>query len=122
MEEKELKLLNIDIISSIILIGSVLVSIYLTYNKKNSIENKKSLSDNTAQKINIINRIVSIGIVLIVIYSNQEAYKLAKLKNEELEATLLQVISSYILLIPAIIALYVSITSKNQIASFELPD
>ncbi len=116
---KEYKLLNLDLASSTLLIISILIGIILTYNKKEEYKNKGFINKRDVQKINISNRILAIAIVIISIVSNTEGYNVAKQKNKKLKNYKLQIFSSYTLLIPALIGLYIALTSEDSIASIE---
>lgn len=116
---RENKILNLDITSSTLLIVSILIGIVLTYNKKEKLKGNSFIKGKNVQKINVSNRILSIIVVIISIISSTQGYNLAKQKSKKLKNYKLQIFSSYTLLIPALIGLYVAITSEDSIAGLE---
>lgn len=103
--KKETQLLYIQMYGSILFIITIIVSTILTYNniKKNTNE-KKIFSEYTENEINLTNRIVITILVIIFTYINYCFYQINKQKNksnlskQELIASILTLISGFILL------------------------
>lgn len=103
--KKETQLLYIQMYGSILFIITIIVSIILTYNniKKNNNE-KRIFSEYTENEINLTNRIVITILVIIFTYINYYFYQINKQKNksnlskQELIASILTLISGFILL------------------------
>ena len=103
--KKETQLLYIQMYGSILFIITIIVSTILTYNniKKNNNE-KKIFSEYTENEINLTNRIVITILVIIFTYINYCFYQINKQKNksnlskQELIASILTLISGFILL------------------------
>lgn len=103
--KKETQLLYIQMYGSILFIITIIVSTILTYNniKKNKNE-KRIFSEYTENEINLTNRIVITILVIIFTYINYCFYQINKQKNksnlskQELIASILTLISGFILL------------------------
>ena len=103
--KKETQLLYIQMYGSILFIITIIVSTILTYNniKKNNNE-KRIFSEYTENEINLTNRIVITILVIIFTYINYCFYQINKQKNKsnlskkELIASILSLISGFILL------------------------
>ena len=64
--EKELKAINEQIVATILFLGTIIVSLSLSIDRRQKILNKKAIySNEKAQNIAIINRIIVVFIVLI---------------------------------------------------------
>lgn len=103
--KKETQLLYIQMYGSILFIITIIISTILTYNniKKNNNE-KRIFSEYTENEINLTNRIVITILVIIFTYINYCFYQINKQKNksnlskQELIASILTLISGFILL------------------------
>ncbi len=119
--EKETKLLYIQLYASIIFIVTTITSVLLTYNNIKKNENKKTLWDtNTENKITITNRIIITILVIIFTYINYEFYEISKQKNrsslgeKEFIASILALISGLILLYTTSKSIEEDIQNINQ--------
>jgi len=112
---KEIKLLDIQIITTLIYIGSLVLSIYLTYNDKLNLMNKKTIFTKK-QNINysIFNRFLVVILTSIYLYISYENNKIAKKNNRNIKATKLQLNASELSLISTIIVLYVVISTSGE--------
>ena len=73
--KNEIKLIDYEIIGSLLFIGTLFISVILSYNEKLRLEKKEPLFDNKTQKnILIVNKIVVLGIVIFFLYINYEHY------------------------------------------------
>lgn len=71
--EKELKAINEQIVATILFLGTIIVSLSLSIDKRQKILNKKAIySNEKAQNIAIINRIIVVFIVLIYLQIDKE--------------------------------------------------
>lgn len=111
--EKEIKLLDIQNITTIIFIGSLLVSIYITNVDKDTLINPDEKHPNTAT-ISIFNRLLVLAVTLSFLYISYENRKLAIEKDENADLFNLQITASTFSTIAAIIVLYVVIKSVGQ--------
>ena len=114
-QKKEAELLDLQLLATIIYIGSLIISIYLTYNDKLTVLNlKKIFTDKQNRNLSIFNRLLVVILTLTFLYASYETRKLAKIKGEKLENFNLQVIASEISLISTLIVLYVVIKSQGE--------
>lgn len=114
-KQKEINLLNIQMWTTIIYIGSLFISISLTYNDKQSLLGKKSLySDNQSQKISIGNRWLVLFLTFSYLFVNYKNINLAKEKSQKLWPFYLQSFASELSTLAAIIVLYVVIKTEGE--------
>lgn len=113
MKEEE-KLLDYQLIATILYIVSLVISILITYNDKLVIKKKKGIfKDKTYQNITIFNRSFVVILTIVYLYISYRNLKLAK-DDEEIWPFQLQLFSSELSLIGALIVLYVVLNSKNN--------
>lgn len=121
--EKELKAINEQIIATILFLGTIIVSLSLSIDRKQKILNKKSIySNEKARNVAIINRIIVIFIVLIYLQIDKENLDITKEKQNQTNLANLQIIAEIITLIAALIALYITYNSKTEDISIENPE
>lgn len=108
-------LIDLNLISSIIFILASLVSLTLTFDEKNRVQNKKTnFTKQQALDISFYNRIVILIAVLISLYVGYKNYKneqdntIGKYKNTLLLST------NVLTIISAIIILYVAYLNKQE--------
>ncbi len=122
MKEKKLRLLDIQMASTIVFIIATIVSIILTYNEKLKIQNKKTLFDiKTFNNIIIANRTLILLLVLIYLYIDYSNYKLDMISNQNTKPDKLQLYSSILSVIAAIIILYSVSKYKDDPADVSNP-
>ena len=111
---EEIKLLDIQIIVSVITIITIIISITLIYNQKLDLQNKDTLfSKSKTQKISLINRITLVVTASIFLYVNYKLKEISESKGEDTKPYNLQIISSYLTVIASIIVLYVVANTYN---------
>lgn len=121
--EKELKAINDQIIATILFLGTIIVSLSLSIDRKQKILNKKAIySNEKARNIAIINRIIVVFIVLIYLQIDKENLDITKEKQNQTNLANLQIIAEIITLIAALIALYITYNSKTEDISIENPE
>lgn len=114
-QQKEANLLDIQIITTIIYIGSLILSIYITYNDKVTIENGKGfLSKKQNQNFSIFNRTLVVVLTLIYLYVSYENQKIIAKKEGDTNAASLQVLASEISLVSTLIVLYVVLKTSGE--------
>ena len=120
--EKELKAINEQIVATILFLGTIIVSLSLSIDRRQKILNKKAIySNEKAQNIAIINRIIVVFIVLIYLQIDKENLDITKEKQNQTNLANLQIIAEIITLIAALIALYITYNSKTEDISIENP-
>ncbi len=114
-KKKEADLLDLQILATIVYIGSLILSIYLTYNDKQKVLNlKKIFTEKQNLNLSIFNRVLVVVLTGIFLYASYENKELAKIKNEKLKNFDLQIYASWLSLIATIIVLYVIIDSQGS--------
>lgn len=125
MKEKQLTLLNFQILTSILFIISVFISVILTYDEKQGVMKKQGLfSEDFDKLLNLFNRVFALLIIGVILYINYETYKLQQKKGSNLAPYRHQIYASVFSLISALIVLYVVIENWYQnpnITSIENP-
>lgn len=112
--KNEIKLIDYEIIGSLLFIGTLFINVILSYNEKLRLEKKEPLFDNKTQKnILIVNKIVVLGIVIFFLYINYEHYKVALFKNEDTYNYKVQLIPSFLAILAALIILYLVLKDNN---------
>ena len=110
MKEKEIRLLNYQILTYILFIASVIISIVLTYDEKQQVlKNPGLFSEKFDKYLNLFNRILSLSIVAFILYINYANYQIKAQKRSNLAPFRHQIYASVFSLISAIIVLYVVI-------------
>ena len=108
MNKKEL--LELQMITTIFYIASLLISLILTYNDFLNLENKQIFSEELEEKIGIYNRTFVVLLTLSYLYINYQNKVTCKDYND-LKYKDLQVFASILSTIAALIVLYVIINS-----------
>ncbi len=122
--QEEIKILNIQLITSLIVIITIILSILLTYNQKLDIKNKKTIfNKKQTHNISYINRLTILITAIIFLIINYKLYKISKKEGEDLLVYYLQILASILSSIAALIVFYVvSIEpSGNDISDIENP-
>ncbi len=116
--KKQIELLNLQMLASVIFIITIIVSIYLTYSDKQNIINNKKESN---LDLSLLNRIVVLILALVYIYINLNNTYIAKKRNQNLDSFYIENIASFVALLAALLILYVVyINRKNN--SFNVSD
>lgn len=122
--EKEIELLNIDITTAVLFIITIIISIYLTYeNRQDLLNRKRILNKKDDQYILLFNRLLVLIIVLVILYDNIEGYEIAKEKNKDLKPFKIQIFASILTVITALLILYVVFYNwdNNSLSDIENP-
>ena len=116
--KKQIELLNLQMLASVIFIITIIVSIYLTYSDKQNIINNKKESN---LDLSLLNRIVVLILALVYVYINLNNTYIAKKRNQNLDSFYIENIASFVALLAALLILYVVyINRKNN--SFNVSD
>jgi len=115
MKNKQIKLLNYQILSSILFIISIFISIILTYDERQQVLKKQRLfSEQFDKYLNLFNRIFALCIIIFILYINYAVYELQKQKKVNLDPFKHQIYASIFSVISALIVLYVVIENWYQ--------
>lgn len=123
-KEKESIAITIQIITSIVSIGTIIISIILLYNHKLEIEGREPFLDaKQAQKLSTLNRQIALITLIIFLIINYVLYKISEEQGEDLTPYTLQIIASLLTVAAGIIGLYVVIrdTYGNELVNVENP-
>lgn len=106
---KKIKFLDIQMIATLGFIITLIISFFLSYDKKLSLENKPRLfSDQEAQNLALFQTILVFIIAACFFYVNYKQYEIAKENHDKDEPDLLlQIETSIFAIISAIIGLYI---------------
>lgn len=114
-QNDEAHLLDIQIIATVLFIGSLLISILITYNDRQVARNEKPpLTEIQAVNLSIFNRLVVVILTIVFLYINYQSRENAKKGNEEMWPFDLQICASELSLLATIIVLYVVIETSGQ--------
>ena len=112
---KEIDLLTIQLWATIFYVGSLFISISLTYDEKEKLKNKSGIfSENQNQTMSIFNRWLVLFLTLSFLYVSYQNVKLNKQKSQKTWPFELQLFSSELSTIAAIIVLYVVIKTSGE--------
>ena len=112
---KEIDLLTIQLWATIFYVGSLFISISLTYDEKEKLKNKSGIfSETQNQTMSIFNRWLVLFLTLSFLYVSYQNVKLNKQKNQKTWPFELQLFSSELSTIAAIIVLYVVIKTSGE--------
>jgi len=122
--KKELTLVNLEILGSSIFIGTIIISILISYNNKLKLENKIPLfDDKTVREILIINKTVVLIVVILFLCLNYESLKFAEENNRDTSTLKIQLIPSFLALVSSLIILYLVLKKgNNNISRNENPE
>ena len=111
-EKQEVRLLDIQIIATIIYLGSLSLSLFITYNDKLSLTNQKKLfTQKQSNILSISNRILVVILTLVFLYVSYKNVDIVKQKNDDLTPSKLQVIGSELSTLSTLIVLYAVLIS-----------
>ena len=126
LQKEQLFIIDGQLIASILYILSFVATIIVIIYQRNLALNKKGfLTVEESQIIITLNKIFILLLLLLFVYLNYKSIKLAENTNQNTNSLNLQMISSIISLVPALIGLYVVITDFSattfQTAEIENP-
>lgn len=112
-KRKESTAILIQIIASIISIGTVITSIILLYNLRLQIDGKEPfIQADEAQKITTINQSIILLVFITFLLANYVLYNISKDEGEDLTVYTLQIIASCLSVTSAIIGLYIVLRKR----------
>jgi len=115
IDKEKIKLIDYQIIATIIFIMSTIFSIFLLYNKKLIILNKEPILQGKESKIaDNVNSTIVLIIVLFLQYLNYKSKNISELENEDIAPINLDITATYLLIIASIISLYSAYISPEE--------
>lgn len=124
MYKNEEKIIDIQIIATILFIVSLTISLVLTYNDKYKTKYGKGFFNNeTNYKISVLNRILVVILSFVFLYVNYSNKEIAKNKGQKTKPFQLQIMASELSILAALIVTYVVINSGEYslVTSIENP-
>ena len=119
---EEAELITLQIVLSVVLLFTTIISITLSYDFLMKLEKKEPLyAEEVATDILIFNRLVMFVVAMIFIYINIRDKSVKEKYNSEDEFADLQILASIFNFIATFIVLYVGINSSINITSEENP-
>ena len=112
-KDKEIEILNLQNIATLIYIVSLIISIYITNNDKERLLNNKVISKNIGT-LAVFNRTLVVILTIIFLYISIQNKKIASSKRKNLNLFNLQISASSLSLISTLIVLYVVIKSSGE--------
>lgn len=113
--KKELQVLDIQIIATILFIVSLIISAFLTYDEKIKIINNKGIFTNEqSRNIALFNRILVVILALTFVYGNYVTEKIAEARGTQTKYLKWQLFSGELSLIASIIVLYIVYKNQNN--------
>lgn len=114
-KNKEISLLNIQMYTTIIYVFSLIISIAITYDEKQKIQNKPRLfTEKNNNNISIFNRWLVLFLTLSYLYISYNNFNIANKKGQNSWPFRLQLFSSELSTIGAIIVLYVVLKTSGE--------
>lgn len=109
---KQLFIIDGQLIGSILYIISIIISIIIILDQRREVLNKKrNLTPKETQTLALANKIFIFLLILWFLYLNYKSYKFAESTNQDTSALKLQIFSSFLSIISAIIGIYVVSTN-----------
>ena len=122
-KQKELKAINEQIVATILFLGTIIVSLSLSIDKRRKILNKKILyTEKSAKQIAITTRIIVVLIIIFYLQIDKENLDIMKEKNSQTNLATLQIIAELITLLASLLALYITYNSNFESISIENPE
>ncbi len=113
--KKEIEVLDIQIVATILFIISLIISIILTYDEKSKLINNNGLFTNEqARNISLFNRILVVILAIAFVYGNYVTEKIAEKRHRKTKYLKLQLFSGELSLIGSIIVLYIVYKNQNN--------
>lgn len=126
LQNRQLKIIDGQLIGCVLYIISLVASIVIILNQRKVALNKEQfLTSEESQAIALTNKIFILLLIIFFLYLNYESYSLAKDTNQDTSSLELQIIASILSIVVALIGLYVVSTdfqnTNLQTAEIENP-
>lgn len=121
MKQDEVKQINIQLIFSLISIVSIIISMILLQNEKCYLQKKQPIfKPRQALNLSKFNRVLILIIALVFLVVNYRLRSISQKEGEDLESYNLQILSSYLVVISAIITLYVVFNYNEELTTSDV--
>lgn len=123
-KQEEIKIVNDQMLATILFIGTLIISFTLSYDRKAKLKGYKGLfTSRQIKTISVANRVAVLAIVIFFFYIDKENIEVARIKNKNLKLLYLQELVEIITTITAILALYITVKSgSNEFVGIENPN
>lgn len=122
IQNQQLYIIDGQLVGCILYIVSLIISITVILDQRQRALNKEPfLTNEGAQNISLFNKVFIIALIILFLYLNYRAKELSRSTNQDTNTLELQIMASFISLIPALIGLYVVATSFSS-SSFQTAD
>lgn len=119
--QKEIDLINKQIYTTYVYMGTVILSIVLLYNNRNALQKKKSFfSKGMDKNLSILNRSIILVTSAIFLVLNYQHIQKGDVSEGELASENLQIEASWLTLVASIIVLYATIKDSFDYENPEL--
>lgn len=119
--QKEIDLINKQIYTTYVYMGTVILSIVLLYNNRNVLQKKKSFfSKGMDKNLSILNRSIILVTSAIFLVLNYQHIQKEDVSERELASENLQIEASWLTLVASIIVLYATIKDSFDYENPEL--
>lgn len=124
---QQLFIIDGQLVGAILYIISLIISIIIVLDqRKSTLNQERILTNSEAQSLSLANKIFLFLLVIWFLYLNYKSYNFSKDTNQDTSALKLQIFSSYLGVIGAIIGIYVVATNFQntnlQTAEIENPN
>ena len=123
-KQNEIKIVNEQILATVLFIGTLVISLILSYDKKEKLKGNNGIfTKKQVKAVSIANRVAVLAIVIFFFYIDEENINVARIQNKDLKLLYLQEIVEIITTITAILALYITVKSgSNEFVGIENPN
>lgn len=116
INDDEIKILDIQLIASLLFIGTTCISIFITYNERYNLKYGYRIIDRkTVSHIVKINRLLITSLLITFIYVGYKTRDLDRIKGNNINPDNLEILASYLSLIAGLIILYVVFKYDEEI-------
>lgn len=121
--EKEIRIVNENMLATIIFIATLVVSLSLSYDRREKLKKNDGLfTKNQARRIAIINRTVVVILALFYFQIDRETINISANKKTNIDLLYLQALIEFIAVITSLVALYITIKSNSETINIENPN
>ena len=122
-KKEEIYLIDIQIIASIIFILTIIVNIFLSFNRRNILINNEGLISNKDRiLLQRLNRIIVLCLLIIYLYIAYRQSVIDKIQGKDLRADYIEIFVSILSVIGGLLVLYEIYTYDNNEANIESPN
>ena len=115
LDNEQIKILNIQQLATIIYVGSLLISIFITQNEIQGLKKQTQMfSDKEQSNLSKFNRTLILTLTATYLYISYKNKQIARDENKELWPFNLDIFTSYLSITAAIITLYIVFATDGE--------